>query len=1109
MRTLISSRISLYFAFILLLAVVLVPVAVMAQTNISGDITGVVTDPSGAVIANAKVTVTNTATGGVFTATTDSAGVYRTPFLAPGSYKVAITAPGFETTETSLAVSAGVVAQANAKLKVGGSSTMVEISESGPLVNTENAEIETVFSLQQVQGLPNPGNDLTFIAQTAPGSAMNTQGGYGNFSSFGLPATSNSFTINGGYQNDPFLNISNSGATNLLLGNNDIATVTVVSPAYETYFGGLAGAQVAEISRSGGSQYHGDLNYWWNGSVMNANDWFNKNAGQKKPRSNANQWAADLGGPIIKDKLFGFINTEGLRVIIPVRGTMYTPSPTYQSDILLSTPLTNATYTPYGNLATNGNSAESGLYTTIFNYYNHMPGYCSTCLDPSDPKYVTFNTQSSNFAQEWIITGRLDYNLKGDDKLFVHYKQDKGLQPTFTSFVSPLFNAQSPQPSYSGETGYTHSFTPNLVNQFLMTGMYYRAIFTNTNQAAATASVPLIFIPEADDIANNPSGGLIGGEDYAFPQGRNVTGYQFQDDLTYSKGHHTIKAGWAMRRDDVTDYTPSEHQVGEDIILDMGDFAAGLTDEWVQRFPQRLTQPVALYVMDAYAQDAWKLRPNLLWTFGVRLEHNSNPICVTNCFSNLSTTFASEPTATTTAYNTLISANQHQAFQSQQPIAIDPRFEFAWQPLGVGAKTTVRGGFGIFTDSFPAEIASDLLANPPDVVRFTILGAAFGNNYTAQPSLTSSAGYAATTSNTAFQTAFPAGGSYSSISTATSGSFRRPAFNATTPRVTIPTTEIWSLALEQQIDNKTTVSATYVGNHSYHGAVTSWPNGYKSSGFTGLPTAVPNGSFGTTTLYYNANRGSYDGVVITGKRHDKYLLVELNYQFQKAIDLASNGGFNAFGNNPIGIQNPANPLLNKGLADYSIKHNLTGEYVVTVPYWGGPKVVTGGWQIAGTFFHQSGLPFSAVDTATVPSYYGGTLFATQSTNNFSHLCGGTKYAGVNAIQCPYAASGKFSSAANFGTQHRNTLIGPSYTDTDLTLTKEFAIPYHEAKLKIGAQFFNLLNKVNLAPPDDSVADGGAFGTITSAVSTPTSILGSFLGGDASPRLIQLTGKLSF
>ena len=131
------------------------------------------------------------------------------------------------------------------------------------LLHTDNAQMSTTFDMESVQQLPNPGNDLTFVAQTSPGAVMNTQSGYGNFSVYGLPGTSNTFTVNGGYENDPYLNVNNSGATNLLLGNNDISQVSVITNAYDAAFGGLGGAQVNQISRSGTNHFHGNASYWW------------------------------------------------------------------------------------------------------------------------------------------------------------------------------------------------------------------------------------------------------------------------------------------------------------------------------------------------------------------------------------------------------------------------------------------------------------------------------------------------------------------------------------------------------------------------------------------------------------------------------------------------------------------------------------------------------------------------------------------------------------------------------------------------------------------------------------------------------------------------------
>jgi len=234
---------------------------------------------------------------------------------------------------------------------------------------------QPVFDLQQIQSLPNPGNDLTFVAQTTPGAVMNTQGGYGNFSVNGLPGTSNTFTVNGGYEGDPYLNLNNSGATNLLLGNNDVDTVTVITNSYDAAFGGLGGAQVNEISRSGGNKWHGNLTYWWNGRAMNANSYFNKQLGSPRNFDNANQWAAAIGGPIKKDKIFGFIDTEGIRVIIPVDQIAYGPSPAFQSAILGPAGSADPSLAPYGNLADNGNSAEAPVYQSIFNYYNNAKNW--------------------------------------------------------------------------------------------------------------------------------------------------------------------------------------------------------------------------------------------------------------------------------------------------------------------------------------------------------------------------------------------------------------------------------------------------------------------------------------------------------------------------------------------------------------------------------------------------------------------------------------------------------------------------------------------------------------------------------------------------------------
>jgi len=181
-------------------------------------------------------------------------------------------------------------------LSVSAAATTVEVSGAAPVIDTSSASISTGYTQQEVALLPNPGGDITNIAQTAPGAQMNNTGGYGNFTMNGLPATSNLFTVNGENDMDPYFNINNSGATNLTIGSNEIEEATVIANAYSGEYGQLSGAQVTYVTKSGTNAFHGNAQYWWNGRNMNANDWMNNNSTPVTPRpfSNANQWAAQL-----------------------------------------------------------------------------------------------------------------------------------------------------------------------------------------------------------------------------------------------------------------------------------------------------------------------------------------------------------------------------------------------------------------------------------------------------------------------------------------------------------------------------------------------------------------------------------------------------------------------------------------------------------------------------------------------------------------------------------------------------------------------------------------------------------------------------------------------
>jgi hypothetical protein len=325
------------------------------QSIISGDITGTVTDPTSAAIAGAAVTLTDINTNPSQKTTTNAEGSYRFAFVPPGTYKVNVSAAGFQAQERlGVLVTAGQPTTVSTQLTVATAAQTVEVVEAASSVQTENADVATNVNSEMIENLPNPGGDITYFAQTTPGVVMNTDGGYGNFSANGMPGTSNLFTINGMNNNDPFLSVNNSGASNLMLGSNDIAEANVINNAYSGQYGQYAGSQVAFITKSGTNEFHGDAVYNWNGRALNADQFFSNEVGQPTPFNNFNQWAAGIHGPIRKNRTFFDVDYEGLRNLLPGSSTLtHIPSPQFQAATLAT-------------LAGHGNAAEIPFYQQIF-----------------------------------------------------------------------------------------------------------------------------------------------------------------------------------------------------------------------------------------------------------------------------------------------------------------------------------------------------------------------------------------------------------------------------------------------------------------------------------------------------------------------------------------------------------------------------------------------------------------------------------------------------------------------------------------------------------------------------------------------------------------------
>ena len=805
---------------VLVIACVMAP-SLMAQSLVSGDLTGTVTDPSGAVLSGATVTLKSDATGATRTSTTGSNGTYRFSLLSPGSYTVAVTAQGFSKTESKVNVAVGQASIADVKMAVGASTTTVEVTSSAPLVSNDNTDLSTNFNQNLIANSPNGGNDITYIAQTAPGATMNTSGGYGNFSSFGLPATSNLFTVNGENDMDPYLNLNNSGATNLTLGKNDVQEATVINNAYSGQYGQQAGSQVSYVTKSGTNQFHGNAMYYWTGVSMNANDWFNNLNGTPRPFANNNQWAASFGGPIKKDKLFFFVNTEGIRFILPAQSSVFSWSPNFAAGTL-------------ANLAAI-NPAEVPLYQKYFQIEQAAPGYNVTATSPGDGgcdapvvgncigQYQANGTQAGN---EWILSGRVDYNLSDKDHLFWRVKMDHGTQPTTIDFINPAFTAASYQPSYDGQGQWTHVFSPNATNNFVYAGSYYRAIFTQNNPDL----FPFAVIPSGFDLTQ------VGGTVYAFPQGRNVTQYQFVDDFSLTKGAHALKFGGNYRRYDISDYTFSRITNPEVFTFDQGEFYNGISDQTRKRYPEALSQPVALWGLGMYAQDEWRVNKSLKLTFALRAEHNSNPVCQNNCASLLNGSFQQLLSAgllsQDTPYNQIVQAGRHQIFRSTDTLDWSPRFGFAWSPGG-GDKTVVRGGFGMFYDALPAVVGDNFMLNMPNAILVYSNGVPWADTTTPNSPYIQGAASAA-----AIRAGFANGATYNSLKALLGTSFRTPSYFNQVGTFKTPYFEEWNIQLQQALGDKASISLGYNGNHGVHIPLDNPGNNSFGAGYPPYPDAA-------------------------------------------------------------------------------------------------------------------------------------------------------------------------------------------------------------------------------------------------------------------------------
>jgi len=661
------------FALVVLTVACLLPAKALAQGETTSAIVGQVRDTSDAVLPGATVTITNHETGLKRSAQTDDAGRFNFPQLKPGTYSVRADAQGFDPGQNDNVISGlGQKQTVDSTLKVARSNEAVEVSSEAPIINLENANTSTTLAAPALEDLPNPGGDLTYPLQFAPGALINTAGssndfvggsnGYGNVEFNGLPALSNGYIVDGLETNDPLTNLNSGLSTNLVLGLNSISEVTVNTLSYSVDQGRYGASQVDYVTKSGTNQFHGNLYELWNGSLLNAADYFtNATPGNHKPGSTVNHFGGSLGGPIAHNKLFFFLDSEWVRIALPIVTPTIVPSAAFQQYVLQQLP-----------------SASVPFYQQMFSLYENTGGTPTAILGcplgaSGDGCANRQSVSHSSDDHEQVQTIRVDYNINPRDTAWFRFQSDTGLQAAYTDPINPVFDAFSPQPLYSFAAGHTHVFSQNLVNYFNPAFSWYGSLFGPGNLQQTLSAFPIVLQGTGAN-AFTPMGGL----DNTWIQGRRASRFFINDNLAWSRGAHELRLGTNLRILRLNDYDFGEGTVPTVTYANLQQFIAGVANTASKTFPSNANEPFNFLNLDVYAQDSWKVTRKLTWTLGLRDTFNSNPLNPHDQVARLRGAFSSISHDVNQPLNQAVQTHLGNLFSSTPVAILQPRTAIAW-----------------------------------------------------------------------------------------------------------------------------------------------------------------------------------------------------------------------------------------------------------------------------------------------------------------------------------------------------------------------------------------------------------------------------------------------
>ena len=1126
-------------ARIVLVFVFLAAVSLSAQT-FRGTILGTVTDPSGAVVAGATVTVKNVGTGLERTTDTSADGSYALPELPIGTYTVTISLTGFQTAVTTgVTVDVAGERRVDAAMKTGQVSTKVEVSgDLLPQVETTSAELGGTLTAETIEALPVNGRDYQKLIYLNPGIAgspdqiTDSPGSYGVFSMNGSRGRSNNFLLDGtdmndGFRNDPAINEAGVfGDPATILPLDAVAELKVISN-YEAEYGRNSGAVINIVTKSGTNSLHGSLLEYFRTGKLGARNYFNFDPAPKSPFNN-NQFGGSLGGPIVKDKTFFYVDYEGQSENGSQAGTTCVPYPqqiAYDESLngppnpVIAALLARNPY-PTPNIA-------SAPYdpVTLQDYAN---------FDAGCPNGNNLSDSTSFFNRVDSFIGKIDHNFNPNNMLAGRYYFGNSHQSfpfaQLAGGLLPGFNTITPTRVQLVSISYVKVVNTSQVNEARVGWNRFAEGFFAQDQSFIPNSIGL-----DTGITTTYNGGLpatgVGsfsqiGATTSLAKNRVDANWHFVDNYSWKAGKHDVKFGYEFRRTTIAQVF--DHGFRGSLSFDtLTDFLAGLPDggDQIQGDTERHTfqNSHALFI-----QDSFRVTPRVTLNYGMRWDYFG----VTGGKSG--------------EFYTVDYANGGNNVPTSQLYGKDlnnfaPRVALAYDVTGQG-KTVVRAGWGLFYDAFSQDM---FLGHLPWNCGFCP-GPAYpglGPNALGEGSVTGSV----ITPGVPVYSGFGPEGD----------------FFFTDPHLRTPYVQNFNLNLQQQLGSKTVLQLGYVGsvgiklfqfldtNQPSQAAITAYDSGPSScvAGFTfpSCPIAgYDNGGSVPRTVapnfYYlneerssaNSSYHSLQASLRTSGWHG--LTSQANFVWSHAIDDASD--LEDFEPNEAQPTNSTNPAGDKGNSSYDIRRRFTWNFVYQFPKMSGSmQKLKNGWGLDGILNLQDGQPwhlnyefegdysgagegFDRPDQISTPQYSSNPA----DYIDLSAFAAPCTFGNTTAISSN-GDSNCLSGTRHFGTEGRNSLHGPSFKEFNFSVFKDTMLAEH-VTMSLRAEFFNLLNHPNFVNPflPNFIADIGAPNAVNASnVNTggyapgtyyPITATGDvgignpFLGG-GGPRGLQFAAILKF